>query len=142
MSNPPVCYVNPPQPAQQPLSKLIASIPVATDLPSAINALNAIRTILNVQNNSISPNNTVVWQGVTTTKNPPGQPNNKQPSNASNGTRQSGFAQSNVVTKLVKVTNPNDQTQFVMVRQIVGLTMTDPITNQQWQWSQSDGSNG
>jgi hypothetical protein len=140
MANAPVCNLTPPAPISTPLSKLIASIPVATDLPSAINALNAIRTVLNVQNNAIPPNNTVVWTGLKTTKPEPSKPTDKQPSNASSGQKRSGFTQSNVVTKLVKVTNPNDATQFVMVRQIVGLTMNNPVTGEQWQWTQSAGS--
>jgi hypothetical protein len=135
MANAPVCNVTPPAPISTPLSKLIASIPVATDLPSALNALNAIRNVLNVQNNAIPPNNKVVWKGLTT-KPEPSKPTGNKPANPSNGQKQSGFTQSNIVTKLVKVTNPNDSTQFVMVNQIVGLTMTNPVTGEQWQWSQ------
>ena len=38
-------------------------------------------------------------------------------------------------TQDVKVTNPSDSTQYVMVRQITKLVMQDTVTKEQWIWT-------
>lgn len=39
------------------------------------------------------------------------------------------------VTSTVKITNPDDSTQYVMVKQITQLIMADSVTGEQWVWT-------
>jgi hypothetical protein len=44
------------------------------------------------------------------------------------------YTEVNRQTKDVKITNPDDATQYVIVTQIVALTMQDNVTKEQWIW--------
>jgi hypothetical protein len=44
------------------------------------------------------------------------------------------------VTERVKVTNPNDATQFVMVDRINQLIMVDRVSGQRWTWNRTRAS--
>lgn len=44
------------------------------------------------------------------------------------------FTEINRTTKNVKITNPEDDTQFVIVQQITSLTMQDNVTKEKWIW--------
>ena len=136
MSNAPTCNVNPNAPVVQPKAVPLPSIPIATDLPSALMALSAIRTILNVSNNANSPQNNVTPY---TVKNP--QPTSKQQQpGPSSGSKTSGFTQTNVVTQDIKVYNPDNKSQYVTVTQITGLTMVNNVTGETWTWTQQGSS--
>lgn len=45
------------------------------------------------------------------------------------------FTEVSRVTKTVKISNPDDDTQYVMVEQITKLIMQDNVTKEQWVWS-------
>lgn len=48
---------------------------------------------------------------------------------------QSRFFETNRATAEVKIENPEDPTQFVKVRQINSLELTDAVTGETWQWN-------
>lgn len=52
-----------------------------------------------------------------------------------NPSKQSRFAEVNRTTEKVKVTNPDDDSQFVEFNQINTLTMVDTITGETWSWN-------
>lgn len=95
----------------------IPNIPTATDLPSALVAINVIGQAIAViaQNLAAAANNTTA---ASTT--------------ATGGT----FVQTDQVTETVTLTDPNDSTVSVQVTQITGLTMRNPVTGELWIWSQ------
>lgn len=86
-------------------------------------AANAMRQIIQQMTNQTT--NTF---GVTASK----DPQKKKPS------PNSGFAEvpSKRTYATVKVSNPQDPTQYVMVKQITGLTFNNPVTKQQIVWKQ------
>jgi hypothetical protein len=45
------------------------------------------------------------------------------------------FTEQSRVTSTVKITNPQDDTQYVMVKQITQLIMVDNVTGEQWVWT-------
>jgi hypothetical protein len=45
------------------------------------------------------------------------------------------WSEASRVTSTVKITNPNDDTQYVMVNQITQLIMVDSVTGEQWVWN-------
>lgn len=103
----------------------LPSIPVATDLPSALQAINALRQTINIIINNTTPSN------------PGGSPgggfkSQNQPNPQANFTE----IRANRVTQTVRVFNPQDHNQFVDVQQITGLTFLDPQTKQTIVWSQ------
>jgi len=59
--------------------------------------------------------------------------NNTQPSQKKDG--KARFAEISRVTQTVKIKNPDDATQFVMVKQITKLVMQDTVTKEQWVWT-------
>jgi hypothetical protein len=109
MSNAPYCNVKgvvvegtPSLPALQP-------IPVATDLPSALKAIQAIKnnfnTLYKFTSNVINTGNFVEVRNLRT-------------------------------TEIVRVFNPQDSAQWVDVQQITGLTFRDPVTGRTLTWRQ------
>jgi hypothetical protein len=49
-------------------------------------------------------------------------------------TKEQRFSEIERVTQDVKITNPQDKTQYVIVTQIVELTMQDNVTKEKWYW--------
>ena len=125
----PVCNVNVPQPVVQPSPPALPAIPVATNLATAIQAINVMRQTINTMNNNIPPNNqnnqNTNINGFTTKQN-----------QQQNTPQKSGFVQVSVVKNTVRITNPDNPDQYVDVEQITGLTMQNPVTGQSWTWSQ------
>lgn len=125
----PVCNVNVPQPVVQPSPPALPAIPVATNLATAIQAINVMRQAINTMNNNIPPNNqnnqNTNMNGFTTKQN-----------QQQNTPQKSGFVQVSVVKNTVRITNPDNPDQYVDVEQITGLTMQNPVTGQSWTWSQ------
>jgi hypothetical protein len=97
---------------------MLPTIPEATDLQSAINAINAIRRIMQTLIQPPHP----VSGGITGFKLQQGR----------------GFQEvrQRRVTRRVRIFNPQDKSQWVDVDQIVGMVMADPITGQTWTWQQ------
>lgn len=101
----PVCPISRSQAPSAKAATPIA-IPRPTDLPSAINAINQLITILNplMQNNFFFPQ-VPDWQEV------------------------------DRKTTVVRIFNPNDQQQWVDVERITNLTFQDQSTDALFQWN-------
>jgi len=111
----PVCHDSQDQKINQPAPKLTPAIPHAIDLPSALAAIQALTTTINYLMNPIIINNSGG-------SNMPAKP-----------TRWSESPGTRVIEK-VKITNPNDPTQFVEIERIKSLTMQDGKTGENWVW--------
>lgn len=125
MSNAPVCEIQPIINTQQPSPVTLPAIPLATDLPSALAAINAMAMwIRHAQQRLPPPPPDVQGRGgISGIKTKPSTP------------VQGRWTKVSQQTKVVRVTNPNDPTQFVDVQQIVALTMTDTHTGEKWIWT-------
>ena len=125
----PVCNVNVRQPVVQPSPPALPAIPIATNLATAIQAINVMRQAINTMNNNIPPNNqnnqNTIMNGFTTKQD-----------QQQNTPQKSGFVQVSVVKNTVRITNPDNPDQYVDVEQITGLTMQNAVTGQSWTWSQ------
>lgn len=128
MSNAPVCNINPPSPSAEPTVPSIPAIPVATDLQSAIRAINTMRGIIQTMTNQIANNNS----GARTT------------SFKSSGStkKNSDFAEltakRTTATKKIYQNNDPSTGVFVEVKQITGLTFLNPVTGQRISWKQGN----
>jgi hypothetical protein len=122
----PICYINPPAPTAEPLAPTIPAIPPATDLQSALAAIAALTQIVR----ALASQFPVTGGGRITdlTVIPAKKKNNFYE-----------VVQKRTVKK-VRVTNPNNPSQFVDVNQITGLTFENKLTKQQIDWSQGDPS--
>ena len=118
----PVCSDSKDEVIKQPTPNNLLGIPVATDLPTAIAAVNAMRAVLqNItgRTGGFPPKPfTPQYNGFTSKK------------TTSRWSEVSGDR----VKKVVKVYNPNDKTQFIEVEQINGVTMQDQVTGDKWTW--------
>jgi len=125
----PVCNINPR--SQPPASRApsLPSIPLASDLPSLIAAVNALRQLTIQYFNQVGP----PGGGNTTFITNPTNPNN-QP-----GISPSSFAEVTAarVTTITRIYDPNDPTQetYIDVKQITGLQFANK-TGQVINWSQ------
>src|SRR5665647_1321109 len=108
----PVCHVSNDQVITQPSPKQPA-IPNATDLPSALVAIAALKKIVEELTQPPPQNNS---GGVTSSK-------------------PARWEQLKRTTETVKVTNPTDPSQFVEIERIKNLTMKDTKTGEQWDWN-------
>ncbi len=118
MSNPPIGPPGSNIPgANAPLQ--LPVIPKATDLPSALGAIQALTQAINILTNAI-PSTAGAASNTTSTP----------------AVTASAFQQTAIQLKTIRVTDPNDSSVFVDVEQIVGLTLYDPVTKQTWQWHQ------
>lgn len=119
MSSAPVCFINPPPPAAEPVTNTIPAIPVATDLQSAIQAVNTLRQIIQDMTNQ-NPQPGRITDLVVNSK------------KAANFVEVVGSRK----TQMVKVTDPNDSSTYIVTKQITGLTFHNPVTKQNITWKQ------
>jgi hypothetical protein len=103
--------------------------PPATDLPSALQAINTLRQIIMQLTNQIPDNNTGGGGG--------GRRPDQGAFAASNSKKSGNFVEQRQlrVTKKVRVFNPQDHTQFVDVEQITSQTFRNGL-GQTLSWSQ------
>lgn len=151
----PVCTIAPPPPTFDSSAPQLPSIPIVSINPQAWNvpqsvikdlqllaeAINTIRQVVNAMGNrGAAPNNTgggpliggVGGQGIgLSLKKPPS--NQQQRQQRKQG---AGFKEVNRVVKKVKVVNPDDKEQYVIINQIVSLTLRDPVSGLTWTWTQ------
>lgn len=120
MSTAPICYINPPPPSAEPVKPTIPAIPVATDLASAIKAINTLTQIVQQITNQVG--------------------SSSGGGGASVKTANFSEDKSKRTTIITRVFNPTDKTQFVDVKQITGLTFHNPVTKQTITWKQGDNS--
>ena len=116
----PVCEIQPVISTAQPAPPKVPSIPPATDLASALNAINALAAAMRYVLSHL----------------PPPNPN---PQGSGGGNTQAPalgrWNQVNRSTAQVKVTNPQDPSQYVIIDRINSLTMRDSKTGETWVWS-------
>lgn len=125
-NNAPICHVPVPTPIDQPGGIQNPSIPIATDLQSAIAAINAMRMILmriaNLQPRFDGSSNGR-GSGI------------RKPSKQEPKKKVGRWNEVSRVTKKEKVYNPEDKEQFVEVERMNRLVMRDSITGEEWIWS-------
>lgn len=123
-----VCNINTGVQPNQPQTPPYPSIPLATDLPSALNAINNMRLILQGLTNQLP----TLFPNLDNPRNA----KNGQPGGGGGGQQGGNFTEvpGTRQTKTVKVTNPQDSTQFVMVDQITAVTFANK-TGQTLTWT-------
>lgn len=126
MANAPVCNISVNEVINQPPGVKLPSIPQATDLPSALSAIQAMTDMLNILVGNI-PNT----RGQPGRAGQAGQPGKNPKNSIGRFTEVSGSR----VTEKVKVTNPQDSSQFVEVERINKVVMRDNVTGEQWIWT-------
>ena len=114
----PVCNLNNRQNVVQPTPATLPQIPVVTDLQSAINAGNVMRQILQALLNQFPglANNVAALN-----------PNNQTSGGQTFAVGGGDFKQTNMTTKKVRVTNPDDSSQYVDVQQVTGVTWKNSL---------------
>lgn len=121
MAKAPICHESRDEdfPVKQP--SLIPNIPPATDLKSALAAIAALSNALRI------------ITGRQTSRPPqPFQPSFEN-FTSTNSSRWQENRQARVI-KVVRVTNPKDENQYVDVEQINGLTFADQKTGEKFSW--------
>lgn len=121
MPQAPVCRITPVKPYAPPNAAMATSIPIASDLASAIQAINALRQLLQVIMNQLPSNNTT----------PPGGGFSSSPSKGN-----ANFNEISRVTSQVKIVDPTNPANYVVVNQITALNFLDKVSGQTWQWKQ------
>src|SRR5579863_8869061 len=108
---------------EQPGSPSVQSIPsldgTQQGMTDTVNAL--VNTVRALAGHQPAPNN----------KSQPGTKNDQQ-KKKNNRAR---FSELSRTTQTVKISNPDDPTQFVMVKQITKLVMQDNVTKETWEWT-------
>ena len=122
----PICHVPVTTPIEQPGGVQNPFIPIATDLQSALAAINAMRMIL-MRIANLQPRFDGSGSG--------GRGRVQQPSKQQKNPKPGRWNEINRVTKKEKVYNPEDREQFVEVERMNRLVMEDSITKEQWIWS-------
>ncbi len=65
----------------------------------------------------------------------PGANNKQSQSTPNRHKKKARFSEVTRTTQEVKIKNPDDPTQFVVVKQITKLVMQDNVTKEQWVWT-------
>lgn len=127
MSNPqaPVCHVSKDEPVVPHTPVLVASIPAATDLASALAAIRALTQNMNAITGRIGSNGASGGRGPAGAAGAPGKA-------APHNTR---WAEAKRTVTEKTITDSTGQFS-VTVQQITGLTMIDAVTGEQWTWKQ------
>lgn len=118
----PVCLLEPDLKIEQPDPRTWPSIPIATDMASLLKANNAMRQTLMMLLNLLSRNNQQNGGGGGRTS-------------SSKAAKQGKYSEVTRQVKTVRVTNPQDKSQYVDVEQIYALTMRDNNTGETWTWT-------
>jgi len=139
MSNAPVCHVIPQSQPGKPSLPPMPPIPPATDLQSALYAINQLRNLINILLNQINQNNISTGGSSTGGSGAPGTPSTNTPFTFP--VSQFTEIAAKRITKTVRIfgtreDGTQDKTVWVDVKQIVGLTFEDQITDQTWVWKQ------
>lgn len=120
MSNAPICIIQPTISKEQPAPVKWPSIPTATDLPSTLNAINSIAAWIRAAQQILDQ---LAQQGGLAGFSTKG------------GAQQGRWNQLSRQTQQVKITNPQDPTQYVVIDRINSLTMQDNRTGETWVWN-------
>lgn len=103
--------------------------PAAPQLPAIPNFDGTQQGMQNTLDNLVQAVNRLAGhQPGTNNTSPQSQPKQDKKKNAR-------FSEVSRTTQTVKIKNPDDDTQFVMVKQITKLVMQDNVTKEQWTWT-------
>lgn len=121
----PVCVIQPTEPIQVPKGQQLPPIPIATNLLSAIQAINAMRQLIIVMLGQISPNGQPTPGGGFSSNLPPDP-------------KKANFKEVRAArqTTTMRIYDPTNRNNYVDVQQITGLTFIDPLTSQTINWQQ------
>ena len=121
----PVCNIDAVVPSPTGITSPLAAIPVANG-NNTVQVLNALRqAIMNIYNQNSGSRSS--------------SGNNGGGSGGAQNPALGKFMQTDIQTKLVKVYNPDDNTQWVQVRQVVSVTWTNAKTGQTITYNQPSG---
>lgn len=120
MADAPICHVPGPGDDTQPIAPLLQSIPVATDLRSALAAIHAMRQVL------------MRISGQVKQQKKPTQAKPQKPKEDKK--QQSRWIETSRVKETVKIKSRDDPDVFVEVERINRLTMQDKQTGEKWEW--------
>lgn len=114
----PICHLPDGFATPQPDAPALPSIPLATDLPSALAAINGIRQWIAQQQPKKG-----FSEGVKTKPDPKPQ------------SKDGRWVEASRETKTEKIYNPNNRSQYIEVERINKLTMRDRQTGEKWVWN-------
>lgn len=150
MATAPVCPVSRGTTPPSQSGILLPTVPIAKDLDSILQAINAIRMILQHllggpgggpggSNNSLHSNSFGPGGGgapKNPTSNPPGGPKTpKTNPNPQPKPTKSNWTETSRATESVKVVNPNDDTQYIIFQRINSITFKDNTTGSTFVWT-------
>lgn len=121
----PVCLINAPLPSAEPQTPTLPAIPVATNLASAIQAVNILSQIVQAMTNQSAAQSAGFSGGFTGPKKKPAKNNSNFQELTAKRT-----------TTTTKIYDPKDNTVYVEVKQITGLTFVNKVTGQEITWAQ------
>ncbi len=131
----PVCHVSVDEVLTQPPARKLAYIPPATDLQSALRAIEALRqNILVLTGQLAAQRPTIAFFSQGGAAGTGSQVAGARPSNSKPGSNpdQGRWIEQSRTTEVKRITNPDDESQFVDVQQINRLTMQDTVTGELW----------
>jgi hypothetical protein len=129
----PVCPISTSQaPPSQP-GIALPPVPKAQDLPSAIQAINVLTQIINYLTMPSLPSNNLVLNF--TTLPPLVKPATAAVALQPPKPQAARFVEAGRSQETVKVVNPNDDSQFVIVKRVNSITFKDRITGSLLIWS-------
>lgn len=119
------CPVSRTEIIDQPSAQRYPNIPLATDLRSALAAINAIRQSIMIMRGQLGaqPRSQVAQQS-----------NTKSGSNKAKPAQQGKFVEIERVEKKVRIFNKEDKEQFVDVERINKLVFRDSTDGETWTW--------
>ncbi len=140
--NAPVCLISNDQTIEQKRRKqldgsvpTLPTIPKATDLPSALRAIQQLTHIVNkltgAADNIGLGNFNTRGSGQSGSKNTPGKAGEKPEEKG----KKSRWIECERRTEIVRVYNEDDDTQFVDIERINHLVMLDTVTGSRWTWN-------
>ncbi len=125
MSKAPVCLVNPPSITVEPIQRLVPNVPIATDLNSALAAINALRQLIYMLLNQVPAN---------------GQPGAPGPAGKLPQKTQSKFTQTSLVPQDITIPvkdNDGNEIGTATVTQVNQLVLTNPVTLETWTYTRN-----
>jgi hypothetical protein len=131
MATAPICPVPGAEPIGQPGGANIPSIPVANDLESAIAAVNTMRIAIGMLAGHIRPSNKQVKPGHQ------GGSFGSHTKDSNNAGKNGNWNEIKRTVKRVRVSNPDDESQFVDVDRIDNFTMRHRISGDTWVWNRN-----
>ncbi len=132
-TNAPVCEIIPQIVTTQPPQSRLPAIPIATDLNSALLALNAMRQWMMMMMQTNPGHGTGGGGRGGGGAGGPGGGKKADPKKPQLGRWQ----QKDITRKKVRVFNPQDHEQYVDVSRVTRLVMEDSVTKEQWVWTGS-----